>query len=465
MPTQPEKARALAAAFGGESGGQLAPSGIPISEIAERYGTPFYLYDAGLISARVQAVRAALGTEVSYSVKANPSLAVCQLIAAEDGAGAEVASAGELALALAAGFDPVDILFAGPGKTDDELERLVAAGILADNVESLAEIDRLAAIASRAGRRQGVGLRLNPEAQLLGSQMRMGGTVSQFGIDEAELEEAVARVLGHASLELRGIHVYTATQVFGVEPLLEHCRNILELAVRAAEHAGRPLQVLDFGGGFGIPYFEGGEPFDLEAFGTGFRTLLEGYRKDARLAGCRFLFELGRYLVADAGVYVMRAIDRKVTRGKAFLVTDGGMNHHLTATGNMGQVFRKAFPLLNLSRLDGQPGETITVTGPLCTPLDSFGDVQLVGPAVGDLIGVLSSGAYGYSASNLGFLSHPTPAEVLIWQGETHLLRPAGKPEDVLAGQTGLPVQGKAPREGSRRRRAAGRAAAPSGGG
>ena len=438
MPTQPEKARALAAAFGDAVGRQLAPSGIPIEEIAERYGTPFYLYDAGLITARVRAVRAALGTEVSYSVKANPSLAVCQLIAAEEGAGAEVASAGELALALAAGFAPGDILFAGPGKTDDELARLVAAGILADNVESLAEIDRLAVVAERAGRRQGVGLRLNPEAQLLGAQMRMGGTASQFGIDEAELAKAVARVQGQPSLELRGIHVYTATQVFGVEPLLEHCRNILELAFRAADQAGAPLQAIDFGGGFGIPYFEGGVPFDLDGFGAGFRTLLDGYRGDPRLAGCRFIFELGRYLVADAGVYVMRAIDRKVTRGKAFLVTDGGMNHHLTATGNMGQVFRKPFPLLNLSRLDGGGEETITVTGPLCTPLDSFGEVRLAAPDVGDLIGVLSSGAYGYSASNLGFLSHPTPAEVMVWRGETHLLRPAGEPEDVLMGQTGL---------------------------
>ena len=443
MPTQPEKARALAAAFGDASDGQLAPSGIPIEEVAERYGTPFYLYDAGLISARAQAVRRALGTELAYSIKANPSLAICQLIAAEEGVGAEVASAGELALALAAGFEPEDLLFAGPGKTDDELARLVAAGILADNVESLGEIDRLGAIATRAGRQQGVSLRLNPELQLLGAQMRMGGTASQFGIDEADLGEAIARIKGHPSLLFRGIHVYTATQVFGVEPLLDHCRNILELAVRAADLGGGPLELIDFGGGFGIPYFEGGEAFDLDGFGAGFRSLLDTYRQDPRLAGCRFIFELGRYLVADAGVYVMRAIDRKTTRGKTFVVTDGGMNHHLTATGNMGQVFRKAFPLLNLSRLDGADGETVIVTGPLCTPLDSFGEVQLAAPAIGDLIGVLSSGAYGYSASNLGFLSHPTPAEVLAWRGETHLLRPAGQPEDVLKGQTGLPSAAK----------------------
>jgi diaminopimelate decarboxylase len=439
VATQAEKARALAAAFGAEVAGALAPSGIPIEQFAERYGTPFYLYDGGLVIERVRAVRAALGTEVSFSIKANPSLAICQLIAGEAGVGAEVASAGELALALAAGFEPSDIVFAGPGKTDDELARLVAAGILADNAESLAEIDRLGAIAERLGRRQGVSLRLNPEAQLLGAQMRMGGTPSQFGIDEGDLDEAVARVLAQHSLEFRGIHVYTATQVFQAQPLLDHCRNILDLALRAADRAGRPIEVIDFGGGFGIPYFDGVEPFHLQAFGTGFRELLAGYRDDTRLAGCRYVFELGRYLVADAGLYVMRAIDRKTTRGRDFLVTDGGMNHHLTATGNMGQVFRKPYPLLNLSRLRAGNEQTITVTGPLCTPLDSFGEVQLVEPAAGDLIGVLSSGAYGYSASNLGFLSHPTPAEVLVWRGEAHLLRPAGEPEDVLIGQAGLP--------------------------
>ncbi|HZY56273.1 MAG TPA: hypothetical protein VFE09_00585, partial [Rubrobacteraceae bacterium] len=178
---------------------------------------------------------------------------------------------------------------------------------------------------------------------------------------------------------------------------------------------------------------------DLETFGEGFRELLASYRSDPRLEGCRFLFELGRYLVADAGVYVTRVVDVKRMRGKTFAVTDGGMNHHLTATGNMGQVFRKTYPLLNLSQVGREPGEDVAVAGPCCTPLDMFGtNIPLVEPKVGDLVGVFYSGAYGYSASNLGFLSHPTPAEVLLWQGEAHLLRSAGKPEDVLKGQEAL---------------------------
>jgi diaminopimelate decarboxylase len=296
------------------------------------------------------------------------------------------------------------------------------------------------AVAEAAGKKIGVGLRVNPAQQLMGSGMRMGGTVGQFGLDQADLAEAVKRTLAHPDhLTLRGIHVYTATQVFDVDALVEHCRNIFEVALETADLSGEPLEMVDFGGGFGVPYFEKTGEFDLERFGEGYGELLSRYRSDPRLAGCRFVFELGRYLVADAGVYVTRVVDVKGMKGKTFATTDGGMNHHLTATGNMGQVFRKAYPLLNLTR-DAEPGEEgVAVAGPCCTPLDLFGNnIPIAEPGPGDLLGVFYSGAYGYSASNLGFLSHPTPAEVLVWQGETHLLRPAGKPEDVLKGQEAL---------------------------
>lgn len=445
MLTQTDKAFALAERFGGDADGEFIPGGVPVSRIAERHGTPFYLYSGEMIVDRVRRVRETLGTEVSFSVKANPNLAVCQLIARQHEAGAEVASSGELVVARAAGFPPEEIVFAGPGKTDDELRRAVEEGIFAVNVESPNEVDRLAAIAEALGRTVGVGLRINPSAQLMGSGMRMGGTVGQFGMDQEDLKAAVEKTLAHGSLVLRGVHVYTATQVFEVEPLLEHCRNILEIALEAADHAGRPLEMIDFGGGFGVPYFEKTAEFDLEGFGAGFRELLATYREDPRLAGCRFIFELGRYLVADAGVYVTRVVDVKEVRGKTFAVTDGGMNHHLTATGNMGQVFRKAYPILNLTRMGGVPGEDgVALAGPCCTPLDKFGDnIPLAEPRVGDLVGVFYSGAYGYSASNLGFLSHPSPAEILTLEGEVHVLRPGGRPEDVLDGQEALPNSGR----------------------
>lgn len=440
---QVTKAHDLLERFGGSSNGSFTPDGVPLSRIAEDHGTPFYLYHAGMLADRVHRVREALGKgfEVSFSVKANPSLAVGQVIK-EAGAGAEVASAGELAVAEAAGFAPEDILFAGPAKTDDELRRAVRSGILAINVESLGEIDRLAAVAESEGKEAGVGLRLNPEAQLMGSGMRMGGTVGQFGLDQSDLAEAAARVKSHPQLKLRGIHVYTATQVFEADPLVEHCRNIAELALQAANAAGEPLEMVDFGGGFGVPYFEKDGEFELERFAEGFREAITPYKSDERLARARMIFELGRYLVADAGLYVTRAVDVKEVRGKTFVVTDGGMNHHLTATGNMGQVFRKPYPLLNLSRPDADAEEAeVAIAGPCCTPLDMFGtSLPLASAEVGDLIGVFYSGAYGYSASNLGFLSHPTPAEVMMSGGEAHLLRTGGRPEDVLAAQQGIPA-------------------------
>jgi len=398
-----------------------------------------------MITSRASYVLEALGTEILFSVKANPSLAIAQILRGLPGVGAEAASSGELAVMLAAGFSPRDLLFAGPGKTDAELDRLVAAGILADNVESLNEIDRLAAAAERAGASAGVGLRLNPSAQLMGAQMRMGGTASQFGIGEEELEAAIERVSRHDNLELRGIHVYTATQVFDPAPLVEHCRNVFDLAVRTAQLAGGPLGFIDFGGGFGIPYFDGLDDFDLAGFATAFGKLRASYSDNPALDGTRLMFELGRYLVADAGVYVTRVVDVKDTRGTTFVVTDGGMNHHLTATGNMGQVFRKAFPLANLSRAAG-PTRTVTVAGPLCTPLDVFGTkIELGAPRIGDLLGVFYSGAYGYSASNLGFLSHATPAEALLLDGRLHVLRDAGEHDGVLAGQRGLPAGASSP--------------------
>ncbi|MDP8901645.1 MAG: alanine racemase, partial [Actinomycetota bacterium] len=298
MLTQTDKANDLAARFGGSGaeGGEFAPGGVPVSEIAERYGSPFYLYHAEMISERVRRVREALSTEVAYSLKANPNLAVCSLIA-RAGAGGEVASAGELIVARAAGFAPEDIVFAGPAKTDEELKMAVDEGIHAVNVESLGEIERLAAIAEEAGKTIGVGIRINPAAQLMGSGMRMGGTVGQFGIDQADLAEAVEKVLSHESLVLRGVHVYTATQVFEVDPLLEHCRNIFDIALEAADHAGHALEMIDFGGGFGVPYFEKTSEFDLDRFGEGLQEIVSSYRSVPRLEGCRFLFELGRYLV------------------------------------------------------------------------------------------------------------------------------------------------------------------------
>lgn len=453
MPTWSNRTQSLVERFGDGPTGFCSLGRRTISHLAEEFGTPLYLYHGESIVERLGHTRAALGQEVEvlYSIKANPSLGVCRLITGTGLVGAEIASAGELVLALTAGFAPGDIVFAGPGKTDAELERAVLSAVFAVNVESVGEIDRLAGIARSHDRTIGVGLRINPDAQLMGSQMRMGGTASQFGLDQADLGEAIAHVRAHPALRMRGIHVYTATQVFDAKALLEHCRNVLEIGLAAADKVGEPIEMIDLGGGFGVPYFDDRAEFDVEGFGRDFQQLLRPYRSDPRLLGCRVFFELGRYLVAEAGLYVMRVVDVKRSRGKTFVVTDGGMHHHSAATGNFGSIFRKAYPILNLSREVGSDDETVAVVGPCCTPLDSFGtSIQLAQPMVGDLIGVLCSGAYGYAASKLAFLSHPTPAEVLLWDGEAHLLRRAGQPEDVLRGQEMPPLPG--PRSRSPRR-------------
>lgn len=437
MHSQWDKSRELIEGFGGIREGVFSPGGISLYQLADAYGTPFYLYHGEMIVDRLYQIRQALGegVEVFYSIKANPSLAIAQILASE-GAGVEVASGGELVLVEGAGFPASDIVFAGPGKTDAELDRAVRLGIFAVNVESLSEIDRLSASAERNGHTAGVGLRINPARQLVGSQMRMGGLPSQFGIDETGLEEAIHRTLERPNLLFRGIHTYTGTQVFDVDALLEQCQAVIDIARKAADLTGRPLEMIDFGGGFGVPYFEQMPDFDLDRFGNGFQELAASCREDPSLRGCRLIFELGRYLVADAGIYITRVVDVKRSRGKTFVVTDGGMHHHLAGTGNLGQVFRKPYPLRNLSRVNAEPAEAVAVVGPCCTPLDTFGsDIPLADAENGDLIGVFYSGAYGLSASSLHFLSHPTPAEVLLWQGHAHLLRAPGTPEDVLTGQ------------------------------
>ena len=440
MLSQAAKARLLAGRFGGWVNGELSPGEVPLSRLVAEFGTPLYLYHAGMLTERLQRVRGALGDrfEVLYSLKANPALGVCQVLAGA-GAGAEVASAGELVLAQAADFAPADIVFAGPGKTDDELLRAVEAGIWAVNVESLGEIKRLARVAQRGGRTIGVGLRINPAQALIGSQMRMGGLATQFGIDEADVPEAIQTTLAEPSLELRGIHVYNGTQIFDADALLEQCRAVLDLARTVSSLADRALQMIDFGGGFGVPYFDKSPELDLERFGTSMQDLVDTYSSEPWLRGCRMSFELGRYLTAEAGLYVTRVVDVKHSRGMTFVVGDGGMHHHLAATGNFGQVFRKAYPILNLTRPEADSSDPVTLAGPCCTPLDVFGSHVPLGPVeVGDLIGVFYSGAYGFTASNLMFLSHATPAEVLVGGGRAHLLRAPGRPEDVLTGQAGL---------------------------
>lgn len=437
MSTQQTKVGRLARVLGDGRGSELLFGEVPVTKLAEQVSTPFYAYSGDAVVAKVRGLKAALGadTDIFYSIKANPSLGICQLMAKE-GVGAELASIGELILAKKAGFAPENIIFAGPGKTNDELEMAAAMGISAINAESAGEIERLAEIAKRLGVVARVSLRINPASALKGAQMRMGGGPQQFGIDEEQAPEVLNRFAGHPNLEFVGVHVYAGTQMADTEAVLANCRNTLEVAKSVSERLERPVQELDFGGGFAVPYFENSPEFDLPGFAEGYRALVTEAKKDQAFGSTRFIIELGRYLVAEAGVYVTRVVDVKWSRGKKYIVTDGGMNHHITATGNFGQVFRKAYPIAVVNNMDGAATDPAAVVGPCCTPLDVLGtNLELPDVSVGDLIGVFYSGAYGYSASSLNFLSHPTPAEVMVLGGQTHVLRKIGRPDQVLDGQ------------------------------
>jgi len=440
MSTQEAKIPQLASLLGGVDQGQMHVGGIPVRMIAEQVGTPFYAYNGDTLVNKIRAVRAALGpeTELYFSIKANPSLGVCQLVARE-GVGAELASIGELHVAEKAGFPAARAIFAGPGKTDAELERAVRWGIESINVESAGEMERLAAIATRLGKPARACLRINPKEQVKGAQMRMGGGPTQFGIDEEDLGPVIERFQGHSHLSIVGIHVYAGSQLFDIDALIANCQHILDISVGVAERLKKPLQSIDLGGGFAVPYFDNSPDFDLGAFSKAYRAVVDRCKATPMLAEAKLIIELGRYLVAEAGLYVARVIDVKSSRGTTYVVADGGMNHHITATGNFGQVFRKPYPVAILNRMADRCTAQVAVVGPCCTPLDVIGQ-KIAAPNVeiGDLVGIFYSGAYGYSASSLGFLSHPTPAEVLVMGGKMTVLRDAGKADGVLAGQRGI---------------------------
>jgi diaminopimelate decarboxylase len=255
-------------------------------------------------------------------------------------------------------------------------------------------------------------VRVNPDFELKGSGMRMGGGAKPFGIDAERVPDCL-RQLAALGIAPQGLHIFSGSQSLKAEAIMESHARSVELALRLAGDAGITLPGLYLGAGFGIPYFPGEQRLDLAPIGDSLREWVA--RVDAALPGTRVSLESGRYLVGEAGVYVARVIDRKVSRGQVFLVTDGGLHHHLAASGNFGQVIRKNYPAAVGTRMDGVERETVSVVGPLCTPLDVLAErMDLAQADVGDLVVVFQSGAYGLSASPTAFLGHPAPLEVLV---------------------------------------------------
>lgn len=393
--------------------GELVIGGVPLSRLAARVGqTPFYAYDRRLLAARVAELRSLLptGVKLHYAMKANPMPAlVCHMARLVDGI--DVASAGELRVALDAGANPEEISFAGPGKSRGELRQAVAAGILV-NVESPREIDELAAISTDTGLAARVAVRVNPDFELKSSGMKMGGGARQFGVDAEQVPEVLAAI-GRADLAFEGFHLFAGSQNLRAEAIVEAQVKSYELAVRLARFAPASVRFLNLGGGFGIPYFPGERPLDLAPVAAGLAAIAE--RAAHELPAATLVIELGRYLVGEAGVYVCRIIDRKLSRGQVFLVADGGLHHHLSASGNFGQVIRKNYPVAIGNRVGAPTSITASVVGPLCTPLDLLADrMPLADAQPGDLAVIFQSGAYGFSASPQAFLGHPTCVEVIV---------------------------------------------------
>lgn len=393
--------------------GELVVGGMPLCRLAARVGqTPFYAYDRQLLTARVAALRAALpaSLKLHYAMKANPMPAlVCHMARLVDGI--DVASGGELKVALDAGTDPREISFAGPGKSRAELRQAVAAGILI-NIESFREVTELATICHETGCEARLAVRVNPDFELKSSGMKMGGGAKQFGVDAEQVPELLAEI-GRCGMAFEGFHLFAGSQNLKPEAIVEAQCKSYELGRRLAEFAPSPVRFLNLGGGFGIPYFPGEQHLDLAPIGANLANIVE--RAAREMPDAELVIELGRYLVGEAGIYVTRVVDRKVSRGHTFLISDGGLHHHLAASGNFGQVIRKNYPVAIGNRMMPARTETASIVGPLCTPLDLLADrMPLAAAEPGDLVVVFQSGAYGSTASPQAFLGHPPCVEVLV---------------------------------------------------
>lgn len=393
--------------------GCLHIGGIALPRLAQRVGrTPFYAYERAALSARMSDLRATLpaGMRIHYSLKANPMPALVQHMSSLAD-GLDVASGGELKTALDTGIQANRISFAGPGKTEAELAQVIAAGA-AVHLESLRDLEIVNRLGQSLGLRPAVMLRVNPDFELKSSGMKMGGGPRQFGVDAEQAPELLRRI-AMLDLDWRGLHIFSGSQNLNAQAIAETQEKTFELAMRLADHAAQAPRLLNIGGGFGIPYFSGEKALDLQPIAATLARWLP--RVQAALDGAEVALELGRYLVGEAGIYVARVVDRKVSRGQVFLVTDGGMHHHLAASGNLGQVIRKNYPVAIGNRMQEEKSEIVSVVGPLCTPLDVLAErMELPAAQVGDLIVVFQSGAYGLSASPSAFLGHPQAVEVLV---------------------------------------------------
>jgi diaminopimelate decarboxylase len=399
--------------FDAGPGGDLTIAGESVADLIDRSGgTPLFVYDRSLIGRRIAQFRAVMPDNVAlhYAVKANPYQPLLEwLISYVDGF--DLASGGELATLEHAGGLVLPVSFAGPGKRESELVQAIESGVTI-NLESEGETARALAIAERLGITPKLAVRVNPPFALKGAGMKMGGLSSPFGVD-AERVPALVRRLIDGGADWRGLHVYAGSQLLHAEPLIETQRLTVDLAARIATEVGEAPPELNLGGGFGIPYASTDTALEVDSVGHALGETLSA--APDRLADTRYAIELGRWLVGEAGVYLTRVVDVKDSGGRRFVVTDGGLQHMLAATGNFGQLLRRNYPIANATKFGEEPSQEVTVTGCLCTPLDLLGDEVMLPPVdVGDVIAIFCAGAYGLTASPQAFLSQPAARELLV---------------------------------------------------
>jgi diaminopimelate decarboxylase len=393
--------------------GELAMGGRTASAlVAEAGDTPLFVYATDALSARIAELRRAMPAELAihYAMKGNPFPPLLQWMG-ERVDGFDVASAGELKRALEAGVPADKISFAGPGKRDRELEFAICQGATL-NCESEGEAARAFAIGERLGITPRLAVRVNPSFDLKGSGMKMGGGAKQFGVD-AERVPALVKAIIAAGAVWRGFHIYAGSQALDADAIIAMQAQTLALAAELTEAIGITPPHINLGGGFGIPYFPGDKALDLAAVGKALGQALDA--RPAMLKDTHFCIELGRYLVGEAGVYLCRIIDKKISHGETFLITDGGLHHQLAASGNFGTVIRRNYPIAIATRFGAEPAEVASVVGCLCTPLDRLSDsAHLPRAEIGDLIAIFCAGAYGASASPANFLGQGGAIEMLI---------------------------------------------------
>jgi diaminopimelate decarboxylase len=392
---------------------QLSIGGIALTRLVNRVGsTPFYAYDRQAIINRMAELRRQMPSDlkIHYALKANPMPAVVQLMAGLVD-GFDVASAAEMKIALDAAMPVDNISIAGPGKRRAELSQAIAAGITI-NVESFNELETIAQLSAQTGIAASVAIRINPAFELKSSGMKMGGGAKPFGIDEEQLPAVLRRV--HAlELDFQGFHIYSGSQNLKAEALIEAQQQSVALALRLLEFCPNGIKKLNIGGGYGIPYFANETPLNTQQVGDALNVQMDIVK--AAQPHAELIIELGRYLVGEAGVYVCEVVDKKISRGQVYLVVNGGLHHHLAASGNFGQVIRKNYPIAIGNKMYAEQQEVVNIVGSLCTPLDILADKILLPVAeVGDLVVVYQSGAYGLTASPTAFLSQPSAEEVLV---------------------------------------------------